>query len=262
VITFKQFFVEMEVVGTPPHRKPIDPTKAMEMIIEHAPASLKHKDQPLWRGMSGTGEAYIINPAESGRKSANTWNYYTMIFDHLLPEEFPRRGKSIIAANTANLGYAGSFASNSKDGKNRGLYAIFPYDDTKIGTTLKGRYDIWGIPVQIGDEQLRLNHWNDIFKEAGLSETDYDDFVMRIEEIISNEDAPQYQTFIDLFTPGEVDEQIRKAYVTDLVGTHLAARTGATIGPEAVSRDDAEMWIGGPCIAVRHDVYDDMVKDL
>lgn len=262
MITFKQFFVETETVGTPPHRQSITPTEAFELIQKNAPASLKHKNQPLWRGMSGTGEAYVINPADGSRKSANTWNYYTMIFDHLLPEEFPRRSKSIICGNTANSGYAGSFASNSEDGKNRGLYAIFPYDDTKIGTTLKGRYDIWGIPVQIGDHEMRLNRWNDIFKQAGLSETDYDDFVMRAEEIVSNENDPKHDELLEIFTPGKVDQQIRKAYITDLVGKHLAARTGATIGPEAKSDDEAEMWVGGPCIAVRHDVYDDMVKDL
>lgn len=93
------------------------------------------KNKPIWRGMKdyGTGPIYY-NTLNSKRKSENTDNYYTEIFDnHPQMKDFPKRSKSIIC----DTGYNNAFDYGSN------VYAVIPENTAKIGYTNK--YDMWAV---------------------------------------------------------------------------------------------------------------------
>lgn len=78
------------------------------------------------------------------RKSQNTTNYYTEIFDNLPSRvDFPKRSSSIIA-----------IASLEKR-----RWIIIPYDNAKVG--IVGKLDMWLTNFNLFDRFFKLKHAND-----------------------------------------------------------------------------------------------------
>ena len=93
----------------------------------------KQTGEYIYRGLSGGRSPYIhIDPTKSIRKSRNTSNFYTIMFDEILPswKKYPLRSKSIICATSVKV--AMSYGK---------LYKVYPYNGSKIGKA--PRTDIW-----------------------------------------------------------------------------------------------------------------------
>ncbi len=86
----------------------------------------------IYRGLSSNNNYIYIDPTKSVRKSRNTQNYYTILFDEILPswKNYPKRSKSIICATNERV--ARSYGS---------LYKVYPFNGNKIGKA--PRTDIW-----------------------------------------------------------------------------------------------------------------------
>jgi len=86
----------------------------------------------IYRGLWFNDDYGYINPLNYNRKSANTSNYYTILFDEILPswKNMPKRSKSVICST--------SFTEARAYGI---VYRVYPFNDSKIGIT--SYQDIW-----------------------------------------------------------------------------------------------------------------------
>lgn len=239
MITFKEYLAESQ------HKQEIELAEAIKLINTHCKAS---KNQPLFRGMNGGQDAYILHGDASTRKSANTSNHYTVILDHFLPElGYPKRSKSIILSN--NYSTARGFGD---------VYCILPYDDVKIGVCATS--DLWFSPrFKIGNyhSEFRIEQWNQVYRDNGIDALSYEDFVSSIKEKLETGTADDRlkEMFPD---PDNIEETLKQAYNPETL--ELKLETPASMGK--YEEDDArELWIGGKCIAIKKDVWYRMQKD-
>lgn len=237
-------------VKEPSHRRSILIERAEELIKSHCKdASFR---RPLWRGFSGKDEAYLIHAETSTRSSANTSNHYTIILDHFLPNlGYPKRSASIILANNENKRAASGFGT---------VYAIFPYDDVKIGVC-EDR-DIWfttNFYIGLSARPQSIEHWNTFFNDAGISDFSFEDLVNSIEETITNEDDEYYHLMIKIFgkDPDNIVPILKQAYSAKNLNMNLA--TTKTIH---LFKGPRELWIGGKCIAIREDIWEEKIREL
>jgi len=88
-------------------------------------------DAPIYKGMYIDGDFALTNPKGQERRSANTPNYYTVIFDNSpYLGEFPKRSQSLICSTDLNT--AGTYGD---------LYRVIPFDGAKIAVCSSS--DFW-----------------------------------------------------------------------------------------------------------------------
>lgn len=241
MITFKQFLVE---AGK--HKTEISVEEAIKLINTHCRDAMK---EPLYRGMTPESDAFILHGEASKRSSANTSNYYTVILDHFLPPHgYPKRSESIILAD--NFGTARGFGT---------VYAVFPYDGVKIGVCSAD--DLWYSPhfkVGNAEESYRIENWNGVWREYGLSSSSYEEFVASIKEKMA-EDTKVARMLTDIFgTPDNVEPALKKAYSPETLDMNLATTKDIE---EYRGGEGHELWIGGKCVAIEYKTWQRMQKD-
>lgn len=246
MITFKQFLAEAGA-----HKQVITVDEAVKLINTHCRDALKNRRQ-LYRGMTPDGDAFALHGEASKRRSANTQNYYTVVMDHFLPAfGYPKRSESIILAN--NLDTARGFGR---------VYAIFPYDGVPIGVCSSD--DLWYTPeftVGNAGDEMRIQSWNKVWDEYGLSPASYEQFVESIKTKMEGGVSPNAERTArmlrDIFgSPENVERVLRKAYSPQTLDLHLA--TTKTIDDYS---GDRELWIGGKCIAIERTMWEKMKQD-
>lgn len=86
----------------------------------------------IYRGVKTEDPYFYGDSSQHVRKSANTWNYYTLLLDHILPNwtNYPNRSQSFICTTYRHT--AGRFGNT---------YIVFPKDGTKVG--ICPRNDFW-----------------------------------------------------------------------------------------------------------------------
>jgi hypothetical protein len=131
MITFKQFLSE-EGSG---RLKEINPETALTLIMQNCMGyieAVKAGSRQIWRGTYNNAPILIGDSnLGSPRKSANTYNYYTLFMDNS-PQwsEFPKRSRSFICSTSSST--SNGFGD---------LFIVLPYDDAHVGVT--PRYDLW-----------------------------------------------------------------------------------------------------------------------
>lgn len=231
MITFKQYLQEAQ------HKQELGIDEALELMKAHCKDALK-LNEPLWRGMTGNGDAYTLHGEASTRRSANTTNYYTVIMDHFLPPlGYPKRSQSIILTNRVNIAIGFGRA-----------YAIYPYDGVSIGVCFE--HDLWESPsFRIGSygNHYRIHSWNTVWKDMALDPSSYYAFVDDIQEKMVDDSSFIEDKLIKIFgTPDNVEPALEKAYSVKTLKLELA--TTKTI--ENYNDRERELWIGGKCIAI------------
>lgn len=228
------------------YKTDLDAEAAWKLIEKHCKDALKDLDTPIVRGMkafpSGCGK---IDGSAGERKSANTTNYYTTILDHVLGPDFPRRSKSIICANWENRRTAEGYGD---------VHAIFPYDGVKIGVCPED--DMWHTIIEFGPGQRKqIYKLNDEFRFQQLPEDSFAGIVKGLEKLVDYFHSRNNQHSWYGFKPGQVEEQLTKAYKAPFKAT--------TTKNSAVYNDGKwhEVWIGGPCIAINMQLYKKMMKN-
>lgn len=254
VQSFKEYLTESQ------YKTKISDEEFLKLLKEKCSDALQNgKDTPIVRGMSGGEEAVIIQGEAGGRESANTSNYYTIFLDHTLgPKGYPKRSKSIICSNWRNRDYSNSFAENY-------VFAIIPYNGVKIGVCPD--YDMWETEFKHGPDSIignRIESLNRAFKWAGIPQTTFDDAVKAIEKLLENEklpieDNPNDENHIFLakmFKEGKVREQLEKMYNEDMGFSLHTTKTVYEID------EPREVWIGGKCLAIPLERYQNLIENL
>jgi len=160
-LTFKAFMES--AVGAKPKYEKLDVDKAITMLNEHCKDSLwmLENDTPIWRGDSSVkfpkSGFLAVNTSLTERKSTNTSNHYTVLFDnHPEMKDFPKRSRSFIASTSMLRA-----EDYTHYGKSNHPFAIIPYDAAKVGFTFC--YDIWDTRITAFGIDGDLESWNSKF---------------------------------------------------------------------------------------------------
>lgn len=232
------------------YKEIINYNDAVELIKTHC----KNMDfeRPYWRGNRDNSYAYKVDGSKGHRQSSDTQNYYTMLIDKFAVAGQPLRSKSIICTNYPGKSYASRYA----DSRMGSYYAVFPYDNAKIGFV--GEQDIWDINVTINGTKFSIEKWNNYFSFSNIKDTSYEDFMDTIKNIFSKDiyklelyEKKLFEVFEGDFK--NVEPFLKDAYSAESLKFKLG--TSADIDNTHLS----EVWIGGPCILIRNDIWRDLV---
>lgn len=185
-------------------------------------------------------KSYIIDTSKTTRKSANTYNYYTIVIDKILGEKgYPLRSKSIICSNNKEV--SSNFGT---------LKVIIPFDDALIG--IVPEEDIWYVNLSEVD-RVTFEDFANCLGSYDISVNSYDEIVNGIIKIINDYDEflkSECKTdFKKLFNNIDgnydaVDKRLREVFDLDKMGFKFA--TGKTYRKQSTKN---EIWISGKSIA-------------
>ena len=225
--------MKLDEVTRPKHRKMISKADMQQFLLAHCKLALGNAKRPIVRGFSAeVNRPFLIDTlAGSVRRSVNTSNHYTVILDAVLPPEFPRRSTSIICANFAALGYAGSYGK---------LFAIVPFDDAKIGICPKD--DMFATSIKLFGYSDSIEDHNNNFKRADISDRSFEELLTDFKAYVDLTPSWWYHKARGL-SMSEIRSGFRDAYTKPFV----AAKPGDTI---LSSTTEHEVWVGGKAVAI------------
>jgi len=219
------------------------------------------KKAPLFRGIQRKGlDVSFVDLTQTTRKSQNTSNWYTEIFDnHPEMQDFPKRSKSMVCSNSYD--YARGFGDE--------VYAIFPVKNSKIG--LVPESDIWEISVNLFGKSLDINVMNKFLAQIiiiGLN-TDLCTFeiLKQFGDQIKHEDGEVYQRIKNSRYSGLLDNgefvnnflgAILEAYSPDKLG--LKTFTPATLSTAYSPYHEHEVWFDTGAIVIPLNKWHEMVS--
>ena len=242
--TFKSYLIE-QVGGS---KIPLD--QLAETLNKLCSDSISaHDNHPLYRGnthmfetVTDIGAGLFNSDQGIDRKSHDTNNFYTTVFDHLFKTEFPQfplRSRSFIC--TGNISDAKAYGEH---------VVIIPTNDAKIGNI--GSRDIWNTRLTIFGANWPINEINKrMVGLLGVDNPTYDlfmkaDFPMTndaVQEMIKT--YPQsYSLTIEKFK-----EEIINAYRKVIINNFRA------ITPREATTTNGEMWVGGECVVILPEVW-------
>lgn len=250
-MNFLQYLNENRQRVNNQHSTKIDLEEAKKILIEKC--SNMDFNKPIWRGSkSGEAESYILEGQKGSRRSANTSNHYTLILDEQLKKykNYPLRSKSIIMASHDNKDYAQEFG---------GLYAVFPYNDTIIGVC--PRDDIWYTDVNHLGETFEI--MNGVFNELEIPDGSFDGIVEYLsnnkESVIKLARSSDEKKFVEYIYDGKssIKDKVIDLYDLDKCGFSFIT----TDKISSIYNKKLELWIGGPCVAISYNTWNELVHD-
>lgn len=205
-------------------------------------------DSPIWRGSKhNVKEAFVINPASGTRKSENTTNYYTLLMDNSpYMRGWPKRSKSLICSTREEV--SSSFGTT---------YAVFPFDGAKIA--ICPSTDLWNTMINASIlGYTRAITWptiNYTLQRMGFEDDSY-------ESMIEYTKTPEFKQKLGAFnkdmSPDEFLPELLKLMSPDQVGFEIE-----WVADFVRNRyPDNEVWFSAPCVAVRRDIYEQMIRNL
>jgi hypothetical protein len=243
------------------------PKQVFEPLIDHpAPFYLDKycpdlfwmlkENKPFYRGMRGGLGVSFVDLTKTTRKSENTSNWYTEIFDnHFEMEDFPKRSKSLIC--TTDSDYAHGFGGQ--------VYIVLPVKNAKIGEVLDE--DMWEKTIDLFGNEEGINEMNKHLANIiflGLKTKDCSfRLLQKFDRMIKDEDgevfhriqnSDEYSGLLDSDEfVNEFLETILKAYSPHILG--LQASTPATYTPYYMEQ---EVWFDTGAIIVPQDEWEKM----
>jgi hypothetical protein len=263
--SFKEFMNEH---AADPEKLPqfstIDEYDAIKIFFTHCKDArwMLEKNTPLYRGDSTVnlpGGFATIDTTATSRVSKITSNYYTLIFDNVLDDSFPKRSKSFIATNNKNT--ADGYAKNAEP------FVIIPYDGVKIG--IVNSEDMWDIEISLFNIDIDVAHFNAAWRDMpSLSEhywSTWEDFDKRLAD--DDEDAQkEFENGLRTIDHSGPTSRRSTDFLKKIKAAYSAKATGfksATTSTLYYNLPDheTEVWIGGECLIVSLSMWEKMVRD-
>lgn len=248
--TFKQF---LEAAVKPMANQHLNSEDAIEAALEHcrdAVAAFQRGDVTIYRGWHNKIPTGIVRPHTGTRKSENTSNFYTQLFD-TNPENdlYPLRSKSLIcttdkekAENYGNVSY------------------VFPLDSVKIAVAPKA--DIWDIEAEFPqvDFGVGIYHMNEpiefLLDYFEITNPTYEIF----EEALDNLDEASFRTLFDEMFPAVKD------YTSDDIddfktiwkNLYFYENQGVDLvnSVREIPSGSHEVWFSGDCVVLTQEEAD------
>lgn len=208
---------------------------------------------PYWRGSRDEGNAYLVDGSKGFRKSTDTTNFYNILMDNFAPSAQPLRGKSIICTNNAGKKYASRWADSAMGD----LFAVFPYNNAKIGYV--GKNDIWDISLTINKDKRALESWNKLYTNVKASDKSYDDFVESVKYIFEMDPSKMDKDQRDFYYIFGKDIKKMESILADTYSQKgMNFKVGDTASLENSTTKASEVWIGGPCVLINYNMWKDI----
>ena len=265
-ITFKQFINE-EAVKDEPKFSALDVDKAKNIIKNKCSDAMWmfESDAPLiYRGFKNLSSIHDVgimhvDTSATERRSENTSNYYTVIFDNTPSmKDYPKRSKSFICS--ASRAVATGFS-------NGGPTVIIPFNDVKIGVVNKR--DIWDTKVTMFSKTHPLYRMNEACwqKIRPLADPTWDDFKNFAADVDAH-DPEALQYISSAFGAAALQDigmtpflkMVDRAYAPAETGFQLA--TTKNVRGLLEKTDDTELWVGGDVLVLSSNMYYQLCKDL
>jgi hypothetical protein len=217
----------------------------------------------IWRGQSSiipnnglSKTSFIVDTSATERKSENTSNYYTMILDNNpYCKDFPKRGRSFIGTTSYTTAAAYSHRGN-------GLYAMIPFDGTKIGVV--NEKDIWDIDIKLfsrtPDDITSGNMYFEDWLKLKPTLASFKEFDKELKELNLSACSRLRKTIEDVNAETldpKLYEKFRKDFLNEIwhayspTQTGMVACTSSTFRKEAHERSHStEVWVGGKVVMV------------
>lgn len=161
----------------------------------------------IYRGWSKNVVAGVYDPSTGERKSENTSNFYTRIFDtNPYNQHWPKRSKSFIC--TTDPSYAAGFAGDYETQ----VSVVFPFDDVEIGVAPHN--DIW-------DCEIKFSIKTDVKTEAGRMKLVNMNKLCNEIQTTTGENITSYDTFIGVYnalTPQNFVDVVSSIGMTNRIG--------------------------------------------
>lgn len=215
--------------------------------------------EPLWRGDRNIklddDDAGVVDTSATRRRSENTSNHYSEIFDNI-PEysDFPKRQRSFIASTSKNV--AASFSGR--------VFCIIPFNGVKIGVCPGP--DMWdthiNIPELTGSEDVSIYDINTFLQNLEVADT-WEAIVELDRKLASEEDQYLMHLFYTPFkkfapSPG-AHRNFLKILRAGMAPQNTRMEVTTTKGLKQFSGKKQEVWVGGKCIILRDYDWDKFV---
>jgi hypothetical protein len=176
---YKYFLLERKsVYDGIDYRKELTESEFDEMLKINC-KDFSWEDKPIYRGLHDETTFLFLNPTTIDRRSANTNNYYTYLFDNSpYRDNFPKRSKSLICSSNYSTAYGYS---------SRRPHRIIPFDGAKIASV--NRSDFWNGFIKLsrfGD----LEDFNKSLKRvfyrifgSEIRDDNYDNFITDLQKL-------------------------------------------------------------------------------
>lgn len=263
---------------------------ALEYMKEHCSESLwMLHAEPLWRGMSVESAGYStaahvknvgwsVASAPTGRRSANTFNFYTALIDsNPAMADYPKRSSSWICSTASETAHG--FGSGGRP------FAVVPYDGAKIGVCSGS--DLWNSKIQLipgMGRPLRIQtvnfFWVDLLADMKQDHcttlTAKDINPSNVDELLGDVAAYMARAsgvkvlINNLIHAGIISEtdsdDFAKMEYTDFIANIQRAYSPESLGftlcnPTSIqqfTKDDREVWTDSDIMIIRADVWDRM----
>ncbi len=274
---FKQFLLSEQ--GQAPTET--DPSEVLAWCEQHCSKYLQRAAEfPIYRGMNLPNDinTSIYNTNSFTRKSANTYNYYTLLFDnHPSWKDYPKRSKSMIC--TTEYSTADGYGN---------VFIVIPSDKAKIGVCPAN--DLWNsfdhFLNNFSDDAGDMDEFNVIIHllaKRGLNKDLGDDITYgELVSVMKKMTAEVALMIADKYKDeGGFDAQFNRRRFSALANNFerhgfssafdafekeggpsknaFALRTGATFDVEG----NHEVWIQGEIALISHDdLYNNKIPEL
>lgn len=255
MITFKDYLLEA-AKGKKPKYESLSVEAAVNMLNTHCKDALWMllENHPIYRGDKSlvlNSDFATVDPSKTKRVSANTSNHYTAILDHHPGmKNYPKRSRSFIASFS-------EFKTRMYLDKGQKPVILIPFDNVKIGC-INSR-DLWDIQVNLFGKIRHIYDWNEKFVISGIkpSWAGFKAFQYEMDIDSENEenDAFEYM-FGNKAKKSNFLDEILSAYNPQKLG--FTCHTTKTMP----HKQDGEIWVGGPCMIVTYDMWEELRKSL
>lgn len=253
-----QELFEAAVAGKPLKIDQISVEKAIGLLNKYCKDALwmLERNAPIWRGQSAPSSDFaVVDPKKSERRSENTANFYTELLDYNPYNTkigLPKRRFSIICSTSSST--AADFSPTGDP------LAVIPFDAVKIGCT--GHSDLWSTRIQIFDMSLLIEDWNGVFSQ--FMDHDTIEEFMSVSKRLAAGDAKLLNKVKDAFElDGDgFDEELTTDFLGYLFKCYSPEQTKFKVATSATIQTggDQEVWVGGKCMLIKHEVWEQMVK--
>lgn len=257
---YKDFLI-VEAVSDGQYKTTITIDEAKDLL--KSKCSNANFNKPLFRGMRGKTQSYILQGDRSSRKSLSKEGvFYTLVFNEVIKKEnanYPLRTNSIICST--NYEYAKRFGSE--------VYMIFPYNDTIIAKV--DRQDIFDVSTHLGKGRDRTmiqlsnffkipTHIDDFDEMVAYIKKEFDadlEINAAISEVLKkmgmNPKPSEYEYFFD--STDNIEEVIMKAFELDKIGLKFIKNNNID------NSKSNEAWLSKECIAIHEDIYNKLIDE-
>lgn len=206
-------------------------------------AWMVHQNCVFYRGdTADVTDSYAwVDSSKGKRRSQNTSNYYTLIFDNNPQRKsFPKRSSSLICSTSEKV---------ARDYSIHPL-RIIPGNSAKIGFVNES--DMWGTVISLFGESNEIEAFNSIWNRfPSLSDSSWKTWEA-LDKRLKRGDENSMKEFYRIFPNAEPDDHLE---FLESIFRAYGKRTGHTAFEASnltcsMLAKNTEVWIGGPCLVV------------